>query len=337
MKAERTLTAEKITELAKERFQEERRIDHLEGWFLAKETMRWCDSEFRDEPDAIRIAKTLVEIAKELPLWISDYHMFAGTQDDSFARSYALINPAFTVDSFSGYCDPVAVFGDIDPIGDITSERIEDLREYNNHTQFADALRRAYDIAGDSTSEAIFFIEQVTGHLIPDVRPMLRSGVQGIKEQIREKLASGTEEEKKIYYTAMDTALDAVLILAGRYADLAHEKWENAVDEDKPRFAMMEAALRKVPEHGAENLYEAIQSFILIWQTMCLEQTPNPFAFSVGNADRIFEPYRAMEGTDREMAAALFKHLLVFFNVADRSWAISQNLIIGGKSNEGRI
>ena len=29
-------------------------------------------------------------------------------------------NPAFSVDSFTGYCDPVAVFGDIDPIGDIT-------------------------------------------------------------------------------------------------------------------------------------------------------------------------------------------------------------------------
>ena len=173
MMAEKALTAEKITELAKKRFQEERSIDHLEGWFLAKEIMRRCDSEFREDPDSIRIAKTLVEIARELPLWISDYHLFAGTQDDSFARSYALINPAFTVDSFSGYCDPVAVFGDIDPIGDITRERIEDLREYNNHTQFADALRRAYDIAGDSTSEAIFFIEQVTGHLIPDVRPML--------------------------------------------------------------------------------------------------------------------------------------------------------------------
>ena len=38
---------------------------------------------------------------------------------------------------------------------------------------------------------------------------------------------------------------------------------------------------------------------------------------------------------DREEAAALFKHLLVFFNVADRSWAISQNLIVGGKSNDG--
>ena len=53
---------------------------------------------------------------------LGEYHVFAGTQDDSFARSYALINPAFTVDSFSGYCDPVAVFGDIDPIGDITEE-----------------------------------------------------------------------------------------------------------------------------------------------------------------------------------------------------------------------
>ena len=108
---------------------------------------------------------------KRIPLTLGEYHVFAGTQDDSFARSYALINPAFTVDSFSGYCDPVAVFGDIDPIGDITEERIESLREYNNKTEFANALRKAYDIAGDSASEAIFFIEQVTGHLIPDVRP----------------------------------------------------------------------------------------------------------------------------------------------------------------------
>jgi pyruvate-formate lyase len=332
---ENKLNAQEITDLAKKRFQEERKIDHLEGWFLAKETIRRCDKAFGEDADAIRIAKTLKETAAEIPLWIGDYHVFAGTQDDAFARSYALINPAFTVDSFSGYCDPVAVFGDIEPIGDITQERIDDLKKYNNHTQFADALRKAYDIAGDSTSEAIFFIEQVTGHLIPDVRPLLRYGVQGIKDEIQKNLEKETDEEKKTYFYAMDIALDGVLILAERYADLAHEKYEQATDSDKPRYAVMEAALRKVPRQGARNLYEAIQSFILIWQTMCLEQTPNPFAFSVGNADRIFEPYRKMDEMDRTTAAALFKHLLVFFNVADRSWAISQNLIIGGKSNTG--
>ena len=35
------------------------------------------------------------------------------------------------------------------------------------------------------------------------------------------------------------------------------------------------------------------------------------------------------------MTAALLKHLLVFFNVADRSWAISQSLLVGGKDRAG--
>lgn len=334
MEIKAVLNAQKITELAKERFKEERSLNHLEGWFLAKEIQRECDEKFKDDPDCIRIAKTQVEVMKRIPLSLGDYHVFAGTQDDSFARSYALINPAFTVDSFSGYCDPVAVFGDIDPIGDITQERIDDLKEYNNHTKFADALRHAYDLAGDDTSEAIYFIEQVTGHLIPDVRPMLAGGTESIRAQI-EKNQAACGDDRKDYFEAMKISLDALEVLADRYAALAEEKEAAASGEAKERYRLMKDTLKKVPRHGADDLFEAIQSFILIWQTMCLEQTPNPFAFSVGNADRIFEPYRAKTNMSREVAASLFKHLLVFFNVADRSWAISQNLIIGGKSNEG--
>lgn len=334
MEIKAVLNAQKITELAKERFKEERSLNHLEGWFLAKEIQRECDEKFKDDPDCIRIAKTQVEVMKRIPLSIGDYHVFAGTQDDSFARSYALINPAFTVDSFSGYCDPVAVFGDIDPIGDITQERIDDLKEYNNHTKFADTLRHAYDLAGDDTSEAIYFIEQVTGHLIPDVRPMLAGGTESIRAQI-EKNQAACGGDRKDYFEAMKISLDALEVLADRYAALAEEKEAAASGEAKERYRLMKDTLKKVPRHGADDLFEAIQSFILIWQTMCLEQTPNPFAFSVGNADRIFEPYRAKTNMSREVAASLFKHLLVFFNVADRSWAISQNLIIGGKSNEG--
>ena len=334
MEIKAVLNAQKITELAKERFKEERSLNHLEGWFLAKEIQRECDEKFKDDPDCIRIAKTQVEVMKRIPLSLGDYHVFAGTQEDSFARSYALINPAFTVDSFSGYCDPVAVFGDIDPIGDITQERIDDLKEYNNHTKFADTLRHAYDLAGDDTSEAIYFIEQVTGHLIPDVRLMLAGGTESIRAQI-EKNQAACGDDRKDYFEAMKISLDALEVLADRYAALAEEKEAAASGEAKERYRLMKDTLKKVPRHGADDLFEAIQSFILIWQTMCLEQTPNPFAFSVGNADRIFEPYRAKTNMSREVAASLFKHLLVFFNVADRSWAISQNLIIGGKSNEG--
>lgn len=325
---------ERITELAKRRFQEERSLNHLEGWFRAKEIQRECDEKWKGEKDCIRIAKTEAEVMRRIPLSLGDYHVFAGTQDDAFARSYALINPSFTVDSFSGYCDPVAVFGDIEPMGDITKERIEELRAYNDRTPFADALRRAYEIAGDYTEEAIFFIEQVTGHLIPDVRPLLQKGTDGIRRELAAKKAV-CADDRADYYEAMEISLGALEILAQRYAALAEEKEKQAREEDRERFSLMKETLRKVPRQGAENLYEAIQSFLLIWQTMCLEQTPNPFAFSVGNADRIFEPYRAMTDMGREEAAALFKHLLVFFNVADRSWAISQNLIVGGKDVDG--
>lgn len=101
----------------------------------------------------------------------------------------------------------------------------------------------------------------------------------------------------------MKRALEAVVMLAGRYAALAAQKEKDASGERKASFARMRKALEKVPARGADTLYEAIQSFQLLWQVMCVEQAPNPFAFSVGNADRIFEPYRAAEGLSREEAA----------------------------------
>ena len=335
MKIENLLNPEQITALARERFREERSLNHLEGWFLAREIAMECDEAFQGDPDAVRIGKTLKEVASRIPLTLGDYHLFAGTQDDAFARSYALINPNFTVRTFAGYCDPVAVFGDIDPTDEIPSERIARVKEYYSHNDFARALTEAYDPVESLTGEAVFFLEQVTGHVIPDVRRYLKEGALAIQAEIASRRAAESDAGKQSVYRAMELSIDALLILAGRYRELALRKAEESDGEVKARFLLMAQTLEKVPARGASNLFEAIQSFLLVWQTMCLEQTPNPYAFSVGNADRIFEPYRAMEDTGRDCAAALFKHMLVFFNVADRSWAISQNLIIGGRDVQG--
>ena len=62
MKIESIYTPEEITELAKDRFREERALNHLEGWFLAREIAMECDETFKDEPDCIRIAKTQMEV-----------------------------------------------------------------------------------------------------------------------------------------------------------------------------------------------------------------------------------------------------------------------------------
>lgn len=319
------LDSVKITEMAKKLFAEKRAGNRLDGWFIAKESELRLSKEFEGENEEVKKALILREIVKTIPIYLSDYQLFAGTQDDAFARSYALINPAFKVEEFSGYCDPAAVFGDIEPSGEFTAERIGAARDEFAKTEYAVKLGEVYGKNECYTKEVIFFFEQVTGHLIPDMRYAIKNGVKAMIEKIEGKEGNG--------YKAFRIALESAIILANRYADLAAEKAKTASAERKAQLEIMEKTLRKVPENGAENLCEAIQAFIIMWQIMCLEQTPNPFAFSVGNADRIFEPYR--NGLDRDTVASLFKHFLVFFNVADRSWAISQNIIISGRDIDG--
>lgn len=315
-------TPEKVTEKAKVLFKHERAKDRLDGWFIAKEKELRIYDSLAEYDEEVKKALIIKEIVKDIPIDLDENQIFAGTQDDSFARSYALINPSFRVEEFAGYCDPAAVFGDIVPNEEFTEERIKKAKDEFLKTEYAKKLKKVYSESESYTKEVIYFFEQVTGHLIPDFRFALKHGLKALISEMKNKEGNG--------YKAFVIALEAACDLAARYEKLAREKAEALPEPQKSQFILMADTLKKVPFNGAENLYEAIQSFIILWQMMCLEQAPNPFAFSVGNADRIFEPYR--NGLDRDETAALFKHFLVFFNVADRSWAISQNIIVSGRS-----
>lgn len=324
--------SEELSQMAKKLFQEERAIKRLDGWFLVKE-IEFSHSElYKNESAEQKKAKIMLDVLKTIPLSISNNAIFAGTQRDAFARTYALINPAFTVESFCGYCDPTAIFKDIEPNEEFPVERIQRVHNYVRETEYVKELTDVYRKVETETGEVAYFIEQVTGHIVPDFRIALTIGVKKMIELIGDKLHTGLCEKHKENYEAMRITLEGVILLAHRYADLARDAQKAADPARKKQLICMEQTLQKVPESGADTLYEAMQSYLLLWQVMCLEQAPNPFAFSVGNADRIFEPFRQKEGLSRDQAAGLFKHFLVFFNVGDRSWAISQNVIIGGKS-----
>lgn len=310
-----------ITDKAKKLFAYERSKKRLDGWFIAQEIACGVDKQFTGVPEELKKAYILQEIAKKIPLELNENCIFAGTQDDGFARSYALINPSFKVEEFSGYCDPTAVFSDIEPNDEFSKDRIEAVRKQYENTPYVQELGKVYKSAENYTKEVAFFVEQVTGHLIPDFRFALKHGLNEMIQTLSQRNGTG--------YQAMAESLKTVLILARRYRIIVKEQMKTADIHRKNQLAHIADTLKKVPENGAENLYEAIQFFILLWQVMCLEQTPNPFAFSVGNADRIFDEFRG--DMDREEMSELFRHFLVFFNVADRSWAISQNIIVSGK------
>ena len=324
-----------VTELAKNLFKEERSKMRVDGWFLSREIVMNKAEGLQGLSKEMRAAKELEAVINELPLSISDYAVFAGSQSDAFARSYALINPSFKVETFSGYCDPTAVYGDIEPNDEFTADRIAKVREFSKNSAYVKALSEVYDKYEDYTEEVAFFIEQVTGHIIPDFRPVLKYGVDYIANELETKIANETDTERKENLSAMKLALNCAVTLSNRYAAIAESKAIAADGERKSQFEFLAKTLRKVPQYKCESLFEAIQAYMLMWEIMCLEQAPNPFAFSVGNADRIFEPYRAMENMSREEAASLLKHFLVFFNVGDRSWAISQNLIVSGRDVDG--
>ncbi len=336
MKVNSVYKSGEITEKARLLFKEERAKKRLDGWFLARElAFKATGFQNNGSSEELRAARELKMILEKLPISISENNVFAGTQSDSFARSYALINPAFQVETFSGYCDPTAVFGDIEPNDEITAERIETMRERTKRGDYVRDLAAVYEKYEKYTGEVAFFIEQVTGHLIPDFRAAIKCGLNKMISDLTKKINSEKNDERKDTLEDIKMVLEATVVLANRYADLAAKQKEAASPERAAQLELMEKTLRKVPANGAESLYEAIQSFLLLWEVMTLEQAPNPFAFSVGNADRIFEPYRAMSGETREEAAELFRHFLVFFNVGDRSWAISQNVLISGRDLEG--
>lgn len=331
------LQPETVTEKAKKLFSEERQSHKvLNGWLLCREIASAVDAKTDERFPELRAAEELEAIIDRLPIEISDNALLAGTQRDAFAASYALINPAFKVETFKGYCDPLEVYDFATPTEEMPAERIAAIRAETAKSPCVQALNEVYGKYSDYTDEVAFFMEHVTGHVIPDFRPALKRGVAALSDDIDRKLAAGGLSEKhEKNYRAMQRVLAASVRLAHRYADLAAEQAKTASAERQKELALMEANLRHVPEFPAQTLMQAMQSYVILWQVMCLEQAPNPFAFSVGNADRIFEPYRELSGEDREQAAALFKHFLVFFNVGERSWAISQNVLIGGRDNDG--
>jgi len=325
----------RLDTLARNLFLEERAIKRLDGWFILRENILEYESTHGDTPEEQRSADALVYAIKKLPLTLSENAIFAGTQRDAFAQSYALINPNFKVSTFNGYCDPTAVFSDIEPNEEFTEERILSVKEKSSKTPYIKELSKVYKSCEKDTEEVVYFVEQVTGHLIPDFRKAIKYGIKKIQNDINEKLESETDNEKRINYGAMHTVLTCVEILANRYAELAEEQAKTATLERKQELERLIKTLRNCVLNGAENLFDAIQCYILLWQTMCLEQAPNPFAFSVGNADRIFNEYYLKENISREEACGLFKHFLLFFNVGSRSWAISQNILVSGKDNDG--
>ena len=93
MQKDSVYTDKILDEKARRLFANERKIKRLDGWFLIREISEEYESAHPFIPAALRKARALLRVCERIPLSLDENAVFAGTQRDAFAKSYALINP----------------------------------------------------------------------------------------------------------------------------------------------------------------------------------------------------------------------------------------------------
>ncbi|MDP8223927.1 MAG: pyruvate formate lyase family protein [Candidatus Lernaella stagnicola] len=168
------------------------------------------------------------------------------------------------------------------------------------HRNFREWVREKYDnpLALQLDERfAVYFIWKSVGisHTIPDFPALLQKGACGIRQEIETQKADFAEESpERNALDAMAISLDGLVAYAANLADEA-KRLTGAEDEPVRReeCAAMAAACRRVPEHPARTLQEAVQAIWIAWIALHMENTNT--GLSLGRLDTWLQPYFAAD------------------------------------------
>lgn len=176
-------------------------------------------------------------------------------------------------------------------------------------------------------------------HSTPDYAGVLKSGLIGIKEKIRQSKECHLNEPSKIdYLNALDVVVDGMLDWENKCADACFEHALNAsTPERKKELIEMGEILKKVPANPPSSFREAIQSLYFLFQFS---------ADSIGTADRYLYKYYKKDvdsgAISRDEAKELLQELFVMINgwtAPGNAWTEDKggesHFVIGGYDVDG--
>jgi formate C-acetyltransferase len=260
---------------------------------------------FADEPAPIRRALAFAYILDHMTLDLESNPVFAGNTS-SRIRGWMLM-PEY------GWGIPGQAVIENPRLAGLTDGEVipEDLR----------AFWSGRSLGGDSG----------WGHLAVDNERLLSGGLRGVLVEIESFGAEGGDEAA-IYRRAIAIACRGVIAWAQRYADAA----ERAGDETQDAFRAglhrrVAQACRRVPEHPPRDLFEALQSLLLVHLALHIEG--NGYSVSIGLLDQLLAPY----GDDPELMDLLTAWMLKLnANSVFGSHSKTQPLTIGGVDAAGK-
>jgi len=307
-------------------------------------------------PAVIRRAKANEKIFNNMPIAIRDEELIVGATSD--APRSAHIFPEFSFDwvekEFDTMHERLA-----DPFT-IEQKTADELREAFSYWPGKSICDLAASYMSDTTKECIdnsvftvgnYFFGGI-GHVSADYGKVLRIGFRGIIEEV--KAAMGGLDpmdpcfiKKTQFYNSMIITYTAAINFAHRYAAKAEEMAR--VESNPARKAELQLIARNcyaVPERGATNFYEAVQSF---WFVQCLLQIESSgHSVSPGRFDQYMYPFYADDqAVTPEFAQELLDCLWVKFNDISKirdevsaqafaGYGTFQNLCVGGQTPDGK-
>ena len=314
--------------------------------------------ETEGEPIITRRAKAFAHILRNIPIIIRDNELIVGSS--TIAPRGCQTFPEFSYEWLEAELDTVAT-RTADPF-EIAEETKAELKEADKYWKGKTTSELATSYMAPEAIKAIehniftpgnYFYNGV-GHVTVKYWEVLETGFEGIMEKAQKELdgcsvGDGNYARKSHFLEAVILSCKAVIDYAGRYAKLAQEMAAQTSDPVRKQelFVIAENCSR-VPAKGAQNFYEACQSFWFVQQLLQMESSGH--SISPGRFDQYMYPYykKDMEaGTiTREFAQELMDCIWVKLNDLNKcrdaasaegfaGYSLFQNLIAGGQNKEG--
>ena len=314
--------------------------------------------ETEGEPIITRRAKAFAHILHNIPIIIRDNELIVGSS--TIAPRGCQTFPEFSYEWLEAELDTVAT-RTADPF-EIAEETKAELKEADKYWKGKTTSELATSYMAPEAIKAIehniftpgnYFYNGV-GHVTVKYWEVLETGFEGIMEKAQKELdgcsvGDGNYARKSHFLEAVILSCKAVIDYAGRYAKLAQEMAAQTSDPVRKQelFVITENCSR-VPAKGAQNFYEACQSFWFVQQLLQMESSGH--SISPGRFDQYMYPYykKDMEaGTiTREFAQELMDCIWVKLNDLNKcrdaasaegfaGYSLFQNLIAGGQNKEG--
>ncbi len=194
------------------------------------------------------------------------------------------------------------------------------------------------------------------GHFTMNHEKVLEKGLRSIIQEAVEKYdrldTADKDKDKGIFYKSVIRSLEAAVLFANRYADLAEKMAIKETNGNrKKELAQIARICRRVPEHPASSFHEAVQSIYFIHLIAQIESGGN--SISLGRIDRTLYPYYKTDlekgairpDTAKELLSLLFLKTNEIWNVLEEAYIpggegtegkTTQNVTVGGVDTDGK-